>query len=116
MRLMTVDVGGQLLFLFGFGFLVLAFTWAGATYDWNSPYVLAPLVVGVVISCAYIYWEYLMAPGHALARRWPWQKSMIPFHLLANKDIALLFYTSFATGMAMYSVSKPESLRCWCTC
>jgi MFS family permease len=103
-RLMTIDVGGQFLFLFGFGLMILAFTWSGATYDWNSASVLAPLVIGAVLSCGFFYWEYLMAPGHALNRLWPWQKSMIPWQLLVHKDIGLLFYTCFATGMALYSV------------
>jgi hypothetical protein len=102
---MTIDIGGQLLFLFGFGLLILAFTWSGATYDWNSAYVLVPLVLGTIISCSFVYWEFLMAPGKKLSQLWPWQKSMIPWDLIASKDIGLLFYTSFATGMAMYSVS-----------
>ncbi|OHE90834.1 major facilitator superfamily transporter [Colletotrichum orchidophilum] len=103
-RLQTIDVGGQLLFLFGFGLLVLALTWAGATYSWTSPAVLVTLILGVVISILFIVWEYHMSPGKALARRFPWQKAMIPWELVRNRDIGLLFYTSFATGMSMYSV------------
>ncbi|KAI3555350.1 major facilitator superfamily transporter [Colletotrichum abscissum] len=103
-RLQTIDIGGQLLFLFGFGLLVLGLTWAGATYSWTSPAVLVTLILGVVISILFIVWEYHMSPGKALARRFPWQKAMIPWELVRNRDIGLLFYTSFATGMAMYSV------------
>ncbi|KAK1639681.1 major facilitator superfamily transporter [Colletotrichum phormii] len=103
-RLQTIDVGGQLLFLFGFGLIVLGLTWAGATYSWSSPAVLVTLILGVVISILFVVWEYHMPPGKALARRFPWQKAMIPWELVRNRDIGLLFYTSFATGMAMYSV------------
>ncbi|KAK2057604.1 major facilitator superfamily transporter [Colletotrichum caudatum] len=103
-RLQTIDVGGQVLFLFGFGLLILGLTWAGATYSWTSPAVLATLVLGVLTSVSFVAWEYHMAPGGALARRFPWQKAMIPWELVRNRDMGLLCYTSFATGMAMYSV------------
>ncbi|EFQ33363.1 major facilitator superfamily transporter [Colletotrichum graminicola M1.001] len=103
-RLQTIDVGGQVLFLFGLGLLILGLTWGGATYSWTSPAVLATLILGVLISVSFVAWEYHMAPGMALARRFPWQQAMIPWELVRNRDIGLLFYTSFATGMAMYSV------------
>ncbi|KAK1995953.1 major facilitator superfamily transporter [Colletotrichum falcatum] len=103
-RLQTIDVGGEILFLFGFGLLILGLTWAGATYSWTSPAVLVTLILGVLTSVSFVAWEYHMAPGKALARRFPWQKAMIPWELVRNRDIGILFYTSFATGMAMYSV------------
>lgn len=103
-RLMTVDVGGQLLFLFGFGLVVLAMTWAGATYAWNSAAVLTPLLVGVALVVAFVFWERLMAPGGVLALRFPRQKAMLPWDILKNKDVGLLCFINFATGAAMYSV------------
>jgi hypothetical protein len=105
-RLMTIDVGGQLLFLFGFGLMILAFTWAGATYTWNSAAVLTSLIVGIALACVFVFYERLMTPGNTLARRWPWQKPMISWKLLTAKDIGLLFYINFATGAAMYAVSQ----------
>ncbi|CCF33932.1 major facilitator superfamily transporter [Colletotrichum higginsianum] len=103
-RLQTIDVGGQVLFLFGLGLLILGLTWAGATYSWKSPAVLVTLILGILISALFVLWEYHMTPAKALARQFPWQKAMIPWELARNRDIGLLFYTSFATGMAMYSV------------
>lgn len=103
-RLQTIDVGGQVLFLFGLGLLILGLTWAGATYSWKSPAVLVTLILGILISALFVLWEYYMTPAKALARQFPWQKAMIPWELARNRDIGLLFYTSFATGMAMYSV------------
>jgi hypothetical protein len=102
---MTIDVGGQLLFLFGFGLLVLAFTWAGATYDWNTAAVLAPLCIGALLAFSFVCWEHYMAPGNVLSRKWPFQKSMLPWQLIINRDIGLLCYITFATGVAMYAVS-----------
>ncbi|CAK7211588.1 hypothetical protein SEUCBS140593_001222 [Sporothrix eucalyptigena] len=103
-RFASIDVGGQLLFLFGLGLLILALTWAGATYGWGTAAVLVPLCVGLALVTAFVGYEHLMAPGRWLARKWPHQKPMLPWTLLGSKDIGLLFYINFATGAAMYSV------------
>lgn len=103
-RLATLDIGGQLLFLFGFGLVILAFTWAGSTYAWSSVHVLVPLVLGVVISAGWLSYEYMMVPERALGKRLWFQRPMVPWHLIQNRNIGLLFYINFSTGMAMYSV------------
>lgn len=103
-RLMTIDIGGQLLFLFGFGLVILAFTWAGDTYAWNSYEVLVPLVLGFVIVIGWLGYEYLMSPDRALGKKFSFQKPMIPFQFLKNRNVCLLFYINFSTGAAIYSV------------
>ncbi|KAI1798557.1 MFS general substrate transporter [Daldinia bambusicola] len=103
-RIMTLDIGGQLLFLFGFGLVILALTWGGATYDWNHPAVLVPLIVGTLIACYWLYYEYSMAPGGALSSKLSFQRPMLPWNVVKNRNISLLCYINFATGMAMYSV------------
>ena len=103
-RLRTVDVGGQLLFLIGFGLIILGLTWGGATYLWDSAAVLVPLIVGVAFVISFLFWECLMAPGRALARIFPQQRAMIPWAILTNRDVGLVFATQMMTGMAMYSV------------
>ncbi|OLN92219.1 putative MFS-type transporter C16A3.17c 1 [Colletotrichum chlorophyti] len=103
-RLQTIDVGGQFLFLFGFGLLILGFSWAGSTYAWASPAVLVALILGLIICTIFILWEYYMAPGRVLALRFPSQQAMFPWELVRHRDSGLLFYTSFSTGMAMYAV------------
>lgn len=104
-RLMTIDIGGQLLFLFGFGLIILAFTWAGDTYAWNSVEVLVPLILGILIALVWLGYEYLMAPERALGKKFPSQRPMIPFQFIQNRNVGLLFYINFSTGMAIYSVS-----------
>lgn len=103
-RLMTIDLGGQLLFLFGFGLIILAFTWAGDTYAWDSAQVLASLIVGIIIAAAWFVYEYLMAPHRVLGRKFSTQRPMIPWNFIQNRNVGLLFYINFSTGMAIYSV------------
>ncbi|EXM12495.1 MFS transporter superfamily [Fusarium oxysporum f. sp. vasinfectum] len=103
-RLATIDAGGQVLCLLGFGMLVLSFTWAGATYDWDTPAVLVPLIAGFLIMFAFIWWQREMEPARRLAKLFPRQRAMIPWQVIKTRDIGLLFFTSFASGMAMYAV------------
>lgn len=103
-RLKTVDIGGQLLFIFGFGLVILALTWGGATYSWSSPAVIVPLVLGIIFAGVFCYWEYLLAPGNTMAEKLPWQRAMLPWELISNRDIGLLFYCECATGIGMYAV------------
>lgn len=103
-RLLTIDAGGQLLFLSGFGLMILGLTWAGVSYEWGTAAVLVPLVLGGVLAGLFIEYERLMAPGRTLARRWPLQQAMVTWKLVVTKDTGLLFYINFATGAAMYAV------------
>lgn len=103
-RLETIDVGGQLLSLLSFGLLILALTWAGATYAWDTAAVLVPLVVGVLLSIGFVFWQYSMTPNRLLSRIFPLQKPLLPWELLRQRNIGCLFYVNIATGMGMYAV------------
>ncbi|EPE32231.1 MFS general substrate transporter [Glarea lozoyensis ATCC 20868] len=103
-RFLTFDFGGQLLFLFGLGLLVLALTWGGSTYPWTSIKVIIPLILGVLLIVGFLIWEYNLLPTHYLATRFPTQKPMIPFHLLTKRNAWILLYINLITGMCMYAV------------
>ncbi|KAH7321055.1 major facilitator superfamily domain-containing protein [Stachybotrys elegans] len=103
-RLSTIDVGGQLLFLFSFGLVILGLTWGGATYGWNSPAVITPLAVGLVLIGCFLAWERSLASQRFLSRALPQQKAMIPWPLLTNRDIGIIFFTETTTGICMNAV------------
>lgn len=65
---------------------------------------MVPLCFGIILSLSFLGWEYLLAPGNRLNLIWPHQKAMLPWNLINNRDISLLFYINFATGASMYAV------------
>ncbi|KAJ5925875.1 hypothetical protein N7454_007385 [Penicillium verhagenii] len=103
-RIATIDFGGQMLFLWGFGLLILALTWAGGNYAWNSAAVLAPIIIGAILSIIWVIYERLMAPGALIARALPHQKAMMPWILISQRDIGLLFLINFSMGVSMFAV------------
>jgi MFS family permease len=104
LRIATIDYGGQMLFLWGLGLLILALTWAGGTYAWDSATVLVPLVIGTILTISWFIYEFSMSPPHLMSRIFPFQRAMIPWELLSQRDIGLLFFINFASGMAMFAL------------
>jgi MFS family permease len=105
MRLSTIDFGGQALFLFGMGMIVIALTWGGSYFSWSNVKVLAPLIIGTLLFIGFLTWEYLMLPGKTLSLKFPRQKAMVPFRLVWSRNSGLLFYINFVTGMGMSRVA-----------
>ena len=103
-KLAIIDYGGMLLFFFGAGLIVLAVTWGGATYSWSSAAVLVPLVLGGTFLKLFFIYEALMVPGRILSRIFPSQEPMLPLSLFRTKDMGILAYLNFSTGMALFSV------------
>lgn len=103
-RLSTIDYGGQILFLCGIGLLVLALTWAGGSYSWGSVNVLAPLIIGGIITVIWVIYEREMAPGRHMSRIFPQQKAMMPWAILTQRENCLTFGINMAGGMAIYAI------------
>lgn len=103
-RLLTIDFGGQTLFLFGMSLLILGLTWGGARYPWSSPQVIICLTLGSLLSTAFIIYQYLLSPTHYLSRILPLQRPTIPWILLSQRNMGLLFYINLCTGMGMTAV------------
>ncbi|KAK0386424.1 hypothetical protein NLU13_6261 [Sarocladium strictum] len=103
-RLKVIDYGGQMLFIFGFGLIILGLTWGGVTYSWRSAAVIAAITIGGILVGCFVFWESLFATGRFAARTMPWQKPMIPWTLSSNRDIGLLFFMECVSGMSMFAV------------
>jgi MFS family permease len=102
-RMSMIDFGGQFLFLAGIGLLILALTWGGAIYPWKSVHVITSLVLGGLLTLCFILWEYLMSPNRYLSKKFPLQNPTVPWELLSQRNIGLLFYINMATGMGTFS-------------
>ncbi|KAF3924528.1 hypothetical protein ABW21_db0203653 [Orbilia brochopaga] len=72
-------------------------------YPWASAAVLVPLIVGSVLICLFFYYEHLMEPGNLMAKVFPNQTPMLPWSILKRRDIGVLSYLNFSTGMALFS-------------
>ena len=58
------DLIGTALYMVSVSILLLALNWAGGTYPWKSPHVLAPLILGVVLLFTFaIYGWYFQIPA-----------------------------------------------------
>lgn len=98
-----IDFIGTGSFVGGVLLILLATSWGGSKYPWNSAAVLVPLVAGPCLLLLFVFYQRSIAPGHWLARRSPQTMPLIPYHLLKEKDIALVCIISAATGAALYS-------------
>ncbi|KAL2835470.1 major facilitator superfamily domain-containing protein [Aspergillus pseudoustus] len=103
--LLTLDLVGTILFIFGVGLIILGTAWGGSTYPWVSSQVLAPLIVGGVCFFSFFGYEYILESGK-LARipLFAKQKPMLPYSMFKRLDTLWLAILQFAAGAAMYSV------------
>lgn len=99
--LATLDIFGTIFFIFGVGLMILGTAWAGSTYAWSSPQVVAPIAVGGVCLVLFFVYEYLLEPGRIFARIFPKQSPMLPYRLFQKKDMLWLAILQFAAGAGM---------------
>ncbi|KAL7268479.1 hypothetical protein RUND412_008893 [Rhizina undulata] len=81
-KLFLIDWYGLVVFLVACVAVILALTWAGTKYAWNSPVVLKLLILGSFGLGVFLGNEWLMEPGRYFANLWPKMKPMIPVELL----------------------------------
>lgn len=101
--LATFDWPGIVFFILGVGLIILAIMWGGIQYSWSSAAVVAPLVIGGILSIMFFLYEYLLGPGRMMARVFPSQAPMIPSTLFRKKDTTLVMIINFATGVSLVS-------------
>lgn len=57
-KVKAIDFIGVVLSLAGTSILVLALTWAGGEYSWDSAHVIATLVVGTLLCAGFLLWQW----------------------------------------------------------
>ncbi|KAF8422725.1 major facilitator superfamily domain-containing protein [Tirmania nivea] len=112
-KMAVVDWEGLTLFLVACVCIILALSWGGATYAWDSPQIIVLLIVGVVFILLFMVVEKGMEENGWL-KEWAasksdgsWLKSrraMIPLKLFDSKDVCILAFLNFAGGITLYSM------------
>ncbi|KAK6516129.1 hypothetical protein TWF506_006039 [Arthrobotrys conoides] len=102
-KMSVIDYGGLIIFILGTCMFILGLLWGGADYPWVSAAVLVPLIVGVILICFFFFYEHLMEPGNYMSKFFPSQTAMLPWTLLKKRDIGVLSFLNFTTGMALFS-------------
>lgn len=86
-KLKAVDFFGALLALGGTSIVLLGLTWGGGEYEWNSAHVIATLVVGCVVSVAFLMWQWKGA-----------STPLVPMHIFKGRIVNGACLTMFING------------------
>jgi len=107
----VVDWEGMVLFLVACVCIILALSWGGATYAWNSPQIIVLLIVGAAFVALFLVVEMGMEENGWL-KEWAASKSdgtwlktrraMIPLKLFDSKDVCILAFVNFAGGVCKF--------------
>ncbi|ESK97112.1 mfs multidrug transporter [Moniliophthora roreri MCA 2997] len=103
-KLTKVDWIGTFLFVAAGILVLLALNW-GSTEEWNSAKVITCFVIGGLLFCACILWEYVLerdqnksvSTSSLVLSAYP----MIPLDMFRNIDICTVMAASFVGGMVM---------------
>ncbi|KAL1625051.1 hypothetical protein SLS56_007559 [Neofusicoccum ribis] len=87
-----IDYPGMLLSLAGVIFLLIPISGGGTTYDWDSAFVISFLVIGGLLTIAFIVVEWRFA-------RYP----TMPFRLFERTSAKILFTHNFISGVVYYT-------------
>ncbi|KAF2268169.1 MFS general substrate transporter [Lojkania enalia] len=92
--LSQIDYVGGLLSISGMLLFMMGMQWGGYQYEWSSAHVLAPLIIGVVLLAAFVFWEL-----HGTAN------PMFPRRILQVPNIMLLtLIITFISGANFFSI------------
>ena len=91
-KIRQIDFIGSALTLAWAVLVLLALSWAGNQYAWDSAAVLAPLFIGLALLAGFIFIEIKVIP-----------LPLIPFYILRNMTVTACMLTTFANGAAFYA-------------
>ncbi|OCF31076.1 tetracycline efflux protein [Kwoniella heveanensis BCC8398] len=91
-KLKKLDYYGSLLTLAWASLILIALSWGGSQYAWDSAAVLAPLIIGVAILGVFLYVEAKVV-----------SLPLVPMRIFRDPSVAACFVTSLANGMAFYA-------------
>lgn len=86
-KLRAIDLFGAFLALGGTSVFLMGLTWGGGEYEWQSMHVIVALVVGFVISVAFVVWQW---KGTTVP--------LVPMHIFQGRIVNGPYLTTFVHG------------------
>lgn len=92
-RVKRIDFGGNAIFIGAVVAVLLALTWAGPVYQWNSAQIIAPLVIGLLGLFAFVAFEWTprLAP-----------EPSFPRVIVSNRTSATVLTMTLVNSITMY--------------
>lgn len=92
-RITRIDFGGNAIFIGAVVAMLLALTWAGPVYQWNSAQIIIPLVIGLLGLLAFIAFEWTprLAP-----------EPSFPRVIVSNRTSAAVLTMTMVNSITMY--------------
>ncbi|KAJ2542724.1 hypothetical protein GGF49_002674 [Coemansia sp. RSA 1853] len=91
-KLGRIDFGGAALALISIVLILLALAWGGRDYAWSSAPVICCLVFGLVIACAFVWYEHKVPI-----------EPILPLRLLNTRNVALSLIGHLFFGAITYA-------------
>ncbi|KAJ2449052.1 hypothetical protein GGF42_004897 [Coemansia sp. RSA 2424] len=91
-KVRRIDFGGSLLSLLAIVLILLALSWGGHDYAWDSAAVVCCLVLGSLLLCLFILYEHRVP-----------LEPLVPLHLLRTRNVALSFAGHLMFGAITYA-------------
>ncbi|KAI8866493.1 MFS general substrate transporter [Ramicandelaber brevisporus] len=95
-KLRRIDFAGTFLAVAGVTCLLLATSWGGVTYPWNSG-----IIIGLFSSCFVLFVLFVLVEARYAV------EPMVPMRLLAIRNVALCYTAIFFLGAILLGVTYP---------
>ncbi|KAI0836426.1 putative efflux pump antibiotic resistance protein [Hypoxylon sp. FL0890] len=90
-RLLLIDVTGNLIFIGAIVAILIALTWGGTIYAWNTYHIIAPLAIGFVGFGLFLAYEWTIC-----------KKPSFPLKVLSNRTSAAAFILTLIHSLCTY--------------
>ncbi|KAF2501591.1 major facilitator superfamily transporter [Lophium mytilinum] len=90
-KVKKIDFGGVVLNLASVLLILIPLSGAGATYAWDSAFVIAMLTVGLCLAISFVLYEWKIAPI-----------PIMPVHLVRYPHCPMLYLQNFFTGICFF--------------
>jgi hypothetical protein len=91
-KLRALDWIGIPLFIAGMTTFIIALTWGGVLFPWQSWKTIFPLILGIVLLGVFVWWESKQS------------EPMIPYRIFANKTGTIAIVAALLHGIILFGV------------